>query len=301
MSRVMISYRNIAGQREFAFDLEKELANAGIETWLDVKDIPRLSRWEDEIFKGIINSDYVVLCLSPDYFESETCLFECYVARGYRKTLFPVIVPYDAQKSVFDLVSDHEETRGIDSLNFLDFRTQSVLGLREDSTKLTQRLIKAIIDPTRPDIDYDVYFSFKASQSKFATQVGDDLNRAGIKAFIHTRCIDPGVELRPASWSAILRSKIHIVILSPDVIQSEFIKNELLVTRTKKNAQFIPILAQEFLNDEGMKSTIRQTFATSKNLSVLNEIQWVIPNGTYQDFIDSLIKDIKAILSRKEE
>ena len=301
MPRVMISYRNLDGQREFALELEKELANAGLETWLDVKDIPRLSRWEDEIFKGIINSDYVILCLSSDYFESETCLFECYVARGYGKIIFPIIVPYDTEASVFALISQFEETRGIDHLNFLDFHTLTVLGLAEDRTKLTQRIIKAITDPTLPDTDYDVYFSFRSSQATFATEVADDLNKAGIKAFIHTRAIDVGVDWRPASWSAGLRSKIHIVILSPDVRQSEYIKNEVLVTRTKKEAQFIPLLAKEFVNDQAAKSIIRETFATSKNLSVLNEIQWVIPNGPYQDFIDSLIKDIKAILSRKEE
>ena len=101
MARVMISYRNIDGQRDFAFSLEKALADAGIETWLDVKDIPRLSLWEDEIFKGIIDSDYVVLCLSPEYFESETCRFECYVARGYGKTILPLIVANDTSASVF--------------------------------------------------------------------------------------------------------------------------------------------------------------------------------------------------------
>jgi hypothetical protein len=299
MPRVMISYRNVDGQREFAFDLEKELANAGLETWLDTKNIPRLSRWEDEIFNGIINSDYVILCLSPDYFESETCLFECLIARGYGKTLLPIIVPYDAQIEVLDLISDHDETKGIDHLNILNFRTQTVLGLREEHAKLTQRVIKAITHPTLPDTDYDVYFSFRTSQATFATQVADDLNKAGIKSFIHTRAIDPGVDWRRMSWSAGLRSKIHVVILSPDVEQSEFIKNEVLVTRTKQNTQFIPLLAQDFVDDQAAKSTIRQTFSTSKNLSMLNQIQWFIPQE--KDFIDVLIKDIKALLARKDE
>ena len=128
MPRVMISYRNVDGQREFASNLERELANAGMETWLDVKDIPRLSRWEDENFKDIINSDYVVLCLSPEYFESETCLVECYVARGYGKTLLPIIAPHDSAENVYELFQNYEATRGLDHINFLNYKTQSVLG-----------------------------------------------------------------------------------------------------------------------------------------------------------------------------
>jgi hypothetical protein len=301
MPRVMISYRNLDGQREFAFALEKALVQAGIDTWLDVKNIPRLSRWEDEIFKGIISSDYVVLCLSPEYFESETCLFECYVARGYGKTLLPLIIDYDALESIFTLINQHEETRGIDNTNYLNFRSQSILGLKEDSVILTQRIINAITQPTPIDIDYDVCFSFRVSQVKFATQVADDLNKAGIKTFIHTRNIDVGADWRRVGWNAMLRSKIHVVILSPDVAQSEYIKNEVLITRTRKPARFLPILAEDFREDAGAKSTIRQTFADSKNLSVLNEIQWFTPDANYHTFINNLIDDIRTMLSEITE
>ncbi|MBK9746277.1 MAG: toll/interleukin-1 receptor domain-containing protein [Chloroflexi bacterium] len=298
MPRVMISYRNLPAQRAFAVNLEKALANAGVETWLDVKDIPRLSRWEDEIFKGIIGSDYVVLCLSPEYFASETCLFECHVARGYGRKILPIIVPYDGTASVFPLINQYEQTRSIDDLNFVSFHTKETLGLLEDDTLLMQRLIKAIITPTPLDINYDVYFSFRWTQAAFATQIADDFNRAGIKAFIHTRSIDAGADWRRASWSAALRARIHAVILSPDVAQSQYIDPEVLISRTRPDLQFIPILAKAFVNDEQAKSTIRTSFNNSKNLSVLNAIQWVTPYDPHQDFIDGLIKDVKTILNQ---
>jgi hypothetical protein len=300
MPRVMISYRNIDGQREFAASLEKELANAGLETWIDFRDIPRLSKWEEEIFKGIIHSDCVILCLSPDYFESETCLFECYVARGYGKTLLPIIAPYEGNESVFALLSQHEATKGIDHLHVLEFHLQAIMGLPQSSAMLTQRLIKAITEPTPLDTDYDVYCSFKWQQGAFATQVADDLNNAGIKTFIHTRSIDVGTDWRQVQWNAQLRSKIHIVFMSPEVVQSPYIENEILVTRTQNNTPFIPVLAPDF-RDEETKSKIRASFAKSKNLSVLNEIQWFIPNEDYSVFIDTLIDDIKQILSANAE
>lgn len=306
MARVMISYRNIESQRDFASSLEKVLANVGIQTWIDFKNIPRLSRWEDEIFKGIINSDYVVLCLSPEYFESETCLFECYIARGYGKTLLPLILPCDeekpleSQESVYRLIPQFEETRGIELLNFLNFHSQRIVGLEQDHTQLIERLINAITNPIPSNIDYDVFCSFKSSQAKFATQVADDLNKSGIKTFIHTRAIDAGVDWRHFSWNAMLRAKIHIVFLSPDVAQSEFISNEALVTRTRQDAVFIPIVVAAFADDAVAKSTIRDTFASSKNLSVLNEIQWLIPDNDYVVFVDGLISDIRALLSQQD-
>ena len=54
-------------------------------------------------------------------------------------------------------------------------------------------------------------------------------------------------------------------------------------------AQFIPLLAEEFANDEAAKTKIRDTFATSKNLRTLNDIQWVIPYEPYADFMAGLI------------
>lgn len=297
MPRVMISYRNIPGQTEFAESLEKELANAGIETWLDRKNIPPFSRWEEEIFKGIINSDYVVLCLSPEYFASETCLFECYIARGYGKILLPIIVPYEGRQSVFDMLGDFEATRGIDHLHIISFHTREILGLLEEYDALIQRLVRAITNPIPPDAHYDVYFSFRWKQATFATQVADDLNQAGIKTFIHTRATDVGNDWRRVSWNATLKAKIHIVVLSPDVAGSEYIGNEVLVMRTKKNAEFIPILATEFVNDKNAIDLIRDSFAQSKNLSMLTEIQWNGPKQGYSVFINDLIGYIKGKLS----
>lgn len=294
MSRVMISYRQIPGQSEFADRLERELANAGFETWIDKKNIPPGSNWESEIFQGIIASDYVILCLSPEYFESQTCQSECYIARGYGKNLLPIVVPYEGRISVFELIGQYEATKGIDHLHIISFQGQEVLGLVEDYTLLVQRLAKAMTNPTPLDADYEVYCSFRWTQAEFATRIADDLNRAGIKTFIHTRSIDVGAEWRRASWSATLKARFHLVILSPDVYSSDYIGNEVLIRRTKKDTHFIPVLAQEFVNDKVAKDEILTTFRNSPNLAELNKIQWYVPDKGYQDLIDRLIKHIKT-------
>jgi len=295
MPRAMISYRNLDGQREFAYSIEKMLREAGIDTWLDVNDIPPLSRWEDEIFKGIIGSDYVVLCLSPEYFESETCLFECYIARGYGKTLLPIVLPVEGETDIHirDLFIQFEETTGLEHLNYLNMAWGKVLGLDESPETMKQRIVSSILTPQPFNMAYDVYFSFKWQKANFATQICDDLNNAGVKSFIHTRHIDIGVDWRRVSWNAGLHSNFHIVVLSPEVADSRYISKEILVSRTKHTI-FIPILPEEYMDDEQAKSTIRERFASNKNLAVLNDIQWLSPRKGYDTFIADLITAIKA-------
>ncbi len=299
MPRVMISYRNVDGQREFALEMEKILSGAGIDTWIDVKDIQRGSRWKDEIFKGIINSDYVILCLSPEYFESETCLIECYVARGYGKTILPLIVPSRRDADIFQIIPNFEETKGIDQLQFLDMRTESILGLKESLADLHKRVISAILNPVTPGIEYDVYVSFRVHDAEFATKIADDLNANGIKTYVATRTLDVGVDWRAITWNALLKAKIHIFILSPHVTGSGYIAKEVLVSSTKDTI-FHPVLAEDYVHDEFAKSTIRESFETDEHLKLLTEIHWHIPDKGYDNFIQELYSDIQILLEREK-
>lgn len=299
MTQVMISYRKIDGQREFAYTLEKELAQAGLKTWIDINNIPPFSRWEDEIFDGIKDSDFVILCLSPDYFESEICLLECYVARGYGKKLLPIVVPYaeptHSSIDIFKLCYDFEETKGIENINPLDFQRQSIVGLEENHEAMIKRLIQSIKNPISSEIDYDVFMSFKWQHANFATQIADDLNAAGIRTFIHTRGIDIGADWRQVSWNVSLKAKVHIIIISPEIAESQYISKEVLLSRTKQTT-FVPILPEEFVNDEAKKSQIRQALASNMNLDVLNKYQWLMPDKGYELFLETLIAGLKQQL-----
>ena len=296
MPRVMISYRNVDGQREFALELEKMLSATGIDTWIDVNDIPRLSNWEDEIFKGVINSDYVILCLSPDYFESEICRIECYLARGYGKKLLPLIVPYDSEADIFELIASLEATRGIEHIQYLNFHKKHIVGLPQTDDELFQRLIDTIEQPVSPDIDYDAYISYRLQNGKFATQIADNLNMAKIETFVHSRHIPVGENWRRVSWNAQLKARFHIVVLSPDVVDSEYISNEVLVSRTQ-HTTFVPVVPLEYANEQS-RAEILNRFAADKNLAVLNPIQWFEQEGEFEIFIQELIQAIQEIQNR---
>jgi len=59
--------------------------------WVDWEDIPSVSKWEDEIRKGIEKANSIIFVLSPEWAKSNECAKELKVAAEYNKRLFPVI------------------------------------------------------------------------------------------------------------------------------------------------------------------------------------------------------------------
>lgn len=305
MPRVMISYRNVDGQKEFAIELEKMLSDAGIDTWLDVNKIDPGSPWEKEIFKGIKESDYVVLCLSPEYFESEMCMTECYLARGYGKKLLPVILPNDGNQRIFELTSTNVVTEGIEDLHIIDTRSYIVQGLAHidpvSAKKLenhvghvSKALLKAINEPYAPDINYDVYISFRSNYWEFATRIANDLNKANINTFVTTISLDVGSDWRRMCWNALLNAKSHIVILSPEIASSPYIANEVLISRTKETL-LLPVLPMQFVSDKGRK-IVNSALAQNDNLRTLQQIQFINEQPDYHTMLETLKKLIRKKL-----
>ena len=90
MADVIISYsrRNL----EFVERLHSALEEEGFSTWIDWKDIPPTSDWEDEIYTGIEGADAFLFVISPDSVESPECGKEIYHAIETRKRLIPVVL-----------------------------------------------------------------------------------------------------------------------------------------------------------------------------------------------------------------
>ena len=89
MADVIISYsrRNL----EFVERLHSALEEEGFSTWIDWKDIPPTSDWEDEIYTGIEGADAFLFVIGPDSVESPECGKEIYHAIETRKRLIPVV------------------------------------------------------------------------------------------------------------------------------------------------------------------------------------------------------------------
>lgn len=295
MPRVMISYRNVPDQKKFAHELGDAFEAAGVDTWLDTKDIKPPASWEDQIVDGIKNSDYVVVCLSEEYYDSDVCMMECYIARGYRKKILPVCVSQDPNFNIWGAIPYYEETKGLEDVSIAHIYEQHFFGLALTEHERIQRVIDAIVKPISEDATYDIYISYKSSEATFATQIADDLNKANLSTFVATRNINIGDNWREAGWSALLQAKYHIVILTPDIKDSIYIKNEIRVSRTKDTV-FIPILVENLTNNIQAQNDLRSSF-TTKEFALLNDIQWLKLDKGYDHMIQWLIAFLKQDMS----
>ncbi len=89
MKRVFVSYSR--RNKTFAERLARDLSDAGLEVWIDFRQIQGGERWRDEIQRGLDKSDYLIVCLSPDAIRSEWVAREANTARDQGKPVIPIM------------------------------------------------------------------------------------------------------------------------------------------------------------------------------------------------------------------
>ncbi|MFN8373390.1 MAG: TIR domain-containing protein [Anaerolineae bacterium] len=130
MKRVFISYSR--RQKTFADRLARDLSDAGLDVWIDFRQIEGGERWRDEIYKGLEKSEGVVFCLSPDAIKSEWCRREVATARSQSKPVYPVVVV-----EALELLDDYEETAWMAEIQYIPFEERYEQGINELITALS--------------------------------------------------------------------------------------------------------------------------------------------------------------------
>lgn len=89
-NETFISY----SRRDAAFieKLFNALKQNGIDCWLDKEDIPKASKWKQEILVGIQFCQNFVYAISPDSINSEYCDLELDHALALNKRIIPIVV-----------------------------------------------------------------------------------------------------------------------------------------------------------------------------------------------------------------
>jgi WD40 repeat protein len=90
MPHIFISYSR--KDIDFAGKIVKALADSNLDTWIDWKSIPGGEDWEQEIYRGIEESDVFLFLLSPDSVASEMCNKEIACAVENGKRIIPVFI-----------------------------------------------------------------------------------------------------------------------------------------------------------------------------------------------------------------
>ncbi len=90
MNRVFISYSR--RNKSIAERIARDLSDAGMDVWVDWRQIQAGEFWQDEIFRGIERSEIVVVCLSPSAVKSEWVQREVNTANDQGKIILPVMI-----------------------------------------------------------------------------------------------------------------------------------------------------------------------------------------------------------------
>lgn len=122
MNRVFVSYSR--RNKTFAERLARDLDDAGLDVWVDWRQIQVGEFWRDEIFRGIERSDILVICLSPPAVQSEWVQREVITARDQGKTILPVMV-----ESAIQELEATDTMRWLLDIQFINFENQYEAGL----------------------------------------------------------------------------------------------------------------------------------------------------------------------------
>ena len=195
MAQVFISYAR--HDKTFAEHLARDLQDAGLDIWIDFRQIKGGEAWREAIFRGVSLSDFMVVCLSPQAVQSEWVRREILMAHSQHKQVVPVMV-----RECFDALGDYEETRQLQDIQIVDFAQASyeqafprlleaLPGLRVGEQPPDEAIDPATIpNPFKgleafQQTDADVFFGQRACQ------VGCDDRIIGVRRSQFSRQRDP--------------------------------------------------------------------------------------------------------------
>jgi hypothetical protein len=124
MNRVLSLIR--ATNQTFAERLARDLGDAGLEVWIDFRQIHAGELWQKEIYRGIERSEIVVVCLSPDAVGSEWVQREVNTAREQLKFILPVMAA-----NAMTLLQQTESLRWLLDVHFINFENRYEEGFPE--------------------------------------------------------------------------------------------------------------------------------------------------------------------------
>jgi nucleoside 2-deoxyribosyltransferase len=105
MAKLFVSYSK--KDKNWVKTLAKQLEERGFSAWLDERDVPPGTNWEDEVKKAVTESDALIAVLGEGK-PSPKALVEVGIALGQQKPVMPVVVGKYTDPGYLSSISKHE-------------------------------------------------------------------------------------------------------------------------------------------------------------------------------------------------
>jgi hypothetical protein len=133
---------------EFAVRFARDLRNAGFDIWLDQLDIPKGSRWDDEVERALESSSTFMIVLAPQSIESQNVKDEIAYAIDAGKHILPVLlqpckIPFRLRRFQFVDFTNKSYQEGLAEIQLLLSNTKELAAATDDE----QDFQKASIEP----------------------------------------------------------------------------------------------------------------------------------------------------------
>lgn len=163
MNRVFVSYSR--RNKTFAERIARDLSDAGLDVWIDFRQIHAGELWKEEIFRGIRRSEIVLVLLSPDAVESQWVQLEVQTARELNKLIIPVMVV-----EALPQIEASPELNWLANVHFIRFDTRYEAAFRELLDSLPgKRGVGAYdeVDPAKIPNPFKGLEAFQQTDSRF--------------------------------------------------------------------------------------------------------------------------------------
>jgi len=306
MKRVFISYSR--RNKTFAERLARDLDDAGLEVWIDFRQITGGELWQNEIYRGIERSEFVIFCMSPASVESVWCNKEIAAAREQDKLIIPIMV-VDA----YDDLKNSDSLSWILDVHFISF----VSGYEQAYAQLLEALpgsrpvgVYDEFDPTQAQNPFkgleafqqtDAHFFFgrermidrslqRMQQTRFLALVGasgsgkSSLVRAGIIPELRNGKISGSETWRTAIFTPGPKPLEALVTRIMPYLEEDDTRT---IERVIKNVQD-PAIVKQYVD-----GILRDASPQSRLLIVIDQFEEVFTRASVaeaQVFIDTLVK-----------
>ncbi|MCH9652184.1 MAG: toll/interleukin-1 receptor domain-containing protein [Deltaproteobacteria bacterium] len=269
----MISYRST--DLGFAEELLGLLRDQGIFTWIDREGIKPGTQWRDELFRALKQCRALVVVLSRDYLSSDNCRMEVFIARSLGHRIVPVMI-----EDCFSVLSEHEETKGLEDTFMMRLHSLNVVGLQIDRSEALRRVVNGVLATSgvEPSL-HEAYVSYSGNtDGEFATEVARDFSNAGISSWVATQNVHVGDNWRDAQARAMMGASSHVVVLDENIVRSPVLRTEILLSEALGLSTYTvlpPRLEGEYEKIEAMMHDLDSGDQTYRRLT---QVQYVPRN-----------------------